>query len=216
MLKAASVLGREFTVADLVGVTGQSASHLAPALGQALAAEVLSEHGDRLAFRHDLLREAVYAGIPALLRHARHRDAATALHAAGAPLVRVAGHDAAGSQLGDEEAIGVLTAAAEQLFAIARGAAADMTLRALGLLGEGDTRQAEMTARAVELLGNAAREDEARSLGEALPSRPPAAAGDRCADHAGRAAGMDFLFHARSLAGTRGALRPRRTRRGPL
>jgi hypothetical protein len=60
-----------------------------PALEQALTAEVLTEHGDALAFRHDLLREGVYADIPAPLRQALHRDAAAALRTTGAPLVRV-------------------------------------------------------------------------------------------------------------------------------
>jgi DNA-binding CsgD family transcriptional regulator len=175
LLKVASVLGREFTVAELAAVTSQPASQLMPALEQALTAEVLTEHGDRLAFRHDLLREGVYDDIPAPMRPVLHRDAAVALRSTGAPLARVAAQYSIGARPGDEEAIEVLTAAAAQLSTTAREAAADLAVRALGLLADGDPRQAAMTVTAVEWLGWAARQEEARSLGEAYLAshRPP-------------------------------------------
>src|SRR5215472_4574350 len=135
LLKVASVLGSEFTVAELAAVSGQSASQLMPALSQALLAETLTERKDRLAFRHDLFRQAVYQDLPASLRQALHRDAAAALRRSGAPLVRVAGQFAAGAQPGDEEAVEVLTAAVWDLFTTSPSAAADLALRVLDLLG---------------------------------------------------------------------------------
>ena len=175
LLKVASVLGRAFTVAELAAVTSQPVSQLMPALEEALTAEVLAVHGDGLAFRHDLLREGVYADIPAPLRQALHRDAAAALRITGAPLARVAAQYSMGARPGDEEAIEVLSAAAGQLSATAREAAADLAVRALGLLAGGDPRQTAMTVTAVGLLGWAARHEEARSLGEAYLAshRPP-------------------------------------------
>jgi hypothetical protein len=105
-------------------------------------------------------------GLPAALRQALHRDAAAALRRLGAPLVRVAGQYAAGAQPGDEEAIGALTAAAGDLFATAPSAAADLALRVLDLLRDGDQRRPATIALAVGLLGWAGRLDEARDLGE--------------------------------------------------
>jgi hypothetical protein len=60
----------------------------------------------------------------------------------------------------------VLTAAAAELRATARGAAADLELRALGLLADGDPRQAAMTAKVVDLRGYAAASGRS-------PRRPP-------------------------------------------
>src|SRR5215472_11771460 len=166
LLKVASVLGSEFTVAELAAVSGQPASQLMPALSQALLAETLTERKDRLAFRHDLVRQAVYQDLPVSLRQALHRDAAAALRRSGAPRVRVAGQFAAGAQPGDEEAVEVLTAAVWDLFATSPSAAADLALRVLGLLAADDPRRSGATVLAVGMLGWASRLDEARDLGE--------------------------------------------------
>ena len=181
LLKVASVLGSEFTVAELAAVSGQPASQLMPALSQALLAETLTERKDRLAFRHDLFRQAVYQDLPASLRQALHRDAAAALRRSGAPLVRVAGQFAAGAQPGDEEAVEVLTAAVWDLFATSPSAAADLALRVLDLLGAADLRRAGATVKAVGMLGWASRLDEARDLGEgylATHDPPPVVAAE--------------------------------------
>jgi DNA-binding CsgD family transcriptional regulator len=177
LLKVASVLGREFTVLELANLTGQPASQLMPALEQALAAEVLTEHGDALAFRHDLLRETIYEDVPVSLRQALHRDAAATLRRSGAPLARVAAQFAAGARPGDDEAIDVLSAAARELSATAPSAAADIALQVLDLLGTDDQRRGPATAAAVTFLGWAGRLGEARGLGEGYlgAHRAPAA-----------------------------------------
>ena len=90
---------------------------------------------DRLAFRHDLFREAVYQDVPVPLRRALHRDAATTLLAQGAPVVRAATHLALGAQPGDEQAISVLMEAVGELSATSATAAADLGLRVLDLTG---------------------------------------------------------------------------------
>jgi predicted ATPase len=70
LLKIASVLGSELTVAELAAVAGRPAGQLMSALGQALPVETIVDRGNRLAFRHDLFRQAVYQGLPASLRQA--------------------------------------------------------------------------------------------------------------------------------------------------
>lgn len=166
LLKVASVLGREFTVSELAAMTGQPVSRLISPLEQALTAEVVIEHADRLAFRHDLVREAVYQEVPVPLRRGLHRDAATALMAQGAPIVRAATHLALGAQPGDEQAISALTQAISQLSPTSATTAADLGLRVLDLTGPEDPRRPGLVATTVGLLGWASRVDEARILGE--------------------------------------------------
>jgi DNA-binding CsgD family transcriptional regulator len=90
MLQAAALLGGEFAVDDLVVVTGQPLPDLVSPLADASAAGVLVETGDHLAFRHPLIRAGLYDDLPASVRAAWHRDAARALHSAGAAPDRVA------------------------------------------------------------------------------------------------------------------------------
>jgi DNA-binding NarL/FixJ family response regulator len=166
LLKVASVLGREFTASELAAMTGQPVSQLMSPLEQALTAEVITGQAGRLAFRHDLFRQAVYQDIAEPIRRGLHRDAATALLAQGAPVVRVAIHLALGADPGDEQAISVLVQAIGELVPTSATAAADLGLRVLELAGPGDPRRPGFVATTVGLLGWASRVEEARVLGE--------------------------------------------------
>jgi ATP/maltotriose-dependent transcriptional regulator MalT len=90
VLQAAALLGVEFLVSDLATVLDRRTIELVPAIDEALAAGVLNEAGERLAFRHPLIRDALYDDIAAAVRPALHRDAAKALAEAGVPITRVA------------------------------------------------------------------------------------------------------------------------------
>jgi len=90
MLQAAALLGIEFLVSDLAIVQGCRVTDLVNTIDVALTARVLKDVGDKLAFRHPLIRAALYDDIPAPLRPAWHRDAARALAEAGVPTPRVA------------------------------------------------------------------------------------------------------------------------------
>lgn len=89
-LGAATLLGQEFTVADLAAILGTPASTLLTALRQATAAAVIAASGRTLRFRHPLVRQALYDGLPSALRAALHRQAAEMLAKSGAPVERVA------------------------------------------------------------------------------------------------------------------------------
>ena len=54
----------EFSVTDLSAVAGQSAVALTAPVIEATAAGVLVESGERLAFRHALIRQALHAATP--------------------------------------------------------------------------------------------------------------------------------------------------------
>lgn len=90
VLRAAAVLGVEFSVSDLATVTGRRVPQLLEPFDEALAAGVLTESGDGMGFRHPLIRRALYEEIPASERGARHLEAGRALAAAGASAPRVA------------------------------------------------------------------------------------------------------------------------------
>ena len=85
VLRAAALLGVDFAVHDLAIVLGRSVADLIPAVEEARAAGVLAESGAGLAFRHPLIRAALYDEMPASVRSAWHRDAGRALAEAGAP-----------------------------------------------------------------------------------------------------------------------------------
>ena len=92
LLRIAAVLGPDFSVFDLATVTGRATSALLPVLDEAIAAGVLAEAGERLEFRHDLIRHALYQAMPASARSALHRQVARALSDAGLPAEQVAAH----------------------------------------------------------------------------------------------------------------------------
>ena len=90
VLRWAALLGPEFSVTDLEVVSGRSAGELMAVVDAAAAAGVLVEAGVRLGFRHGLIRQALYEGMPAGLRAALHVQAARMLAGAGAAPERVA------------------------------------------------------------------------------------------------------------------------------
>ena len=89
ILRAAALLGVEFSVADLSVVSGRAVTELLPALQEARAAGILTDTQEVLAFRHPLIRAALYEELPVPVRRAWHRDAAQALARAGSPPERV-------------------------------------------------------------------------------------------------------------------------------
>ncbi|HEX2130803.1 MAG TPA: LuxR C-terminal-related transcriptional regulator, partial [Actinophytocola sp.] len=90
MLQAAALLGMDFLVSDLALVLNARVADLVPAIDEACAAGVLREVRERLAFRHPLIRRALYDDIAEAVRPAWHQDAARALAEAGVSHDRVA------------------------------------------------------------------------------------------------------------------------------
>jgi DNA-binding NarL/FixJ family response regulator len=92
VLRIAALLGSEFTVTEVAAVLGCAPSELVKPVEQGIAAGVIvTESAARLSFRHPLIREALYEGIPSPLRVALHRQAARALAEAAVPIPVVAG-----------------------------------------------------------------------------------------------------------------------------
>lgn len=90
VLRVAALLGVAFPVPSLASVSGKGVSELTPVLNEAIAMGVLCEHGAELAFRHPLIRAALYEEMPVPLRANWHLDAARALVRQGASAEKVA------------------------------------------------------------------------------------------------------------------------------
>jgi DNA-binding CsgD family transcriptional regulator len=90
LLRTAALLGGTFTVTDLAVLQRRPASDLAAGLQEAVVAGLLAASGPQLAFRHPLIRQALYESMPAALRTALHAEAAQELAATGADALSVA------------------------------------------------------------------------------------------------------------------------------
>jgi eukaryotic-like serine/threonine-protein kinase len=96
-LDVASVLGREFSLHALAAVTGKPADALIDGLDRAVALELITEtrRTGRYAFRHALIREALYDALPAARRRSLHRavaEAIRALNVESPPFAEIAYH----------------------------------------------------------------------------------------------------------------------------
>jgi tetratricopeptide (TPR) repeat protein len=89
-LRAAALLGVDFTVSDLASVLDRNVTDLVAVIDKALLAGILIESGTRLRFRHSLIHAALYEAMPLPVRTAWHAQAAQALAKAGCPADRVA------------------------------------------------------------------------------------------------------------------------------
>jgi DNA-binding CsgD family transcriptional regulator len=171
----AASLGRAFTFDELARTLGRPASDLLAPVGELLEANLLVERNDRLAFWHDITREAVRTSVPITARRALDRQAAGVLLEAGALPVEVAVQLAASAEPGDEVAIDTLLDAAEALVTTDPDTAATFGQRALEIAPAHHPRRGEIvgtTAIALHIAGNS---EEAiafadQALRETLPA----------------------------------------------
>jgi DNA-binding CsgD family transcriptional regulator len=172
LLRIAAVLGSSFTLPDLSVVAGQPIDKLFGLLQDAFRSGVLVDQGGRIAFRHDLVREAVYEDLPESVRIGLHLQAGRSLAAARSPPEQVATHLSLGAQVGDAEAVAWLRRAAEQAFPRAPRIAVNLLGRAAELLPEGAPERDSILADRVHGLLWAGRLQEAESLARDVLSRP--------------------------------------------
>ena len=155
LLGLASVLGTGFAAADLALLSGRRVSELVPALRDARRAGVLNEQGDRIMFRHQLVRDALYDDMPLSVRRGLHQELARMLTDAGAPTERVVEHMLRGAAPGDERAIAALAQAARDIVGRHPGGAVDLYGRAIALSADPDARRLELLPELAEALVSA-------------------------------------------------------------
>ncbi|MFJ3922258.1 AAA family ATPase [Streptomyces sp. NPDC090022] len=172
-LRIGSVLGRAFRLADAAMLCGRPATDLIGAVDEAVTTGLLHDDGERLVFRHDLLRQAVYADLAPSVRRALHREAASRLVAAGRTPADAVPHLLHSADPGDHEAVRLLGRAAADVRAVMPDLAADLESRALDLLPPHDPEAFAAGERAIAALTRAGRYTRARETGDLLLARQP-------------------------------------------
>jgi DNA-binding CsgD family transcriptional regulator len=170
----ASGLGRRFSLHDLAAMTGAPITELITSVNELVQAEILADDGGQLAFRHDILREAVRGSLLSSVRRAVDRRAAEVLLARGALPVEVANQLVASAEPGDDVAIETALKAARALGASDPAAAAELAARALELTPPSHALRGPLVAQRVVSLFAAGLAEEGRqfadsALRQALP-----------------------------------------------
>ena len=164
----AAALGRSCTRAQLAAMLEVPAPVVAAAVAELAGADLVdAEAGDSVAFRHDLLRQAVLDTLAATALAALRRQAADVLLADGAAPAAVAGLLVAGARPGDGAAVRTLLAAGRALALSDPSRAADLTHHAFGLAAADDPLRGELVAETALHLHAAGRADEGAAFAEA-------------------------------------------------
>jgi DNA-binding CsgD family transcriptional regulator len=139
LLEAAAVVGDPFEPSLVAEVADTPEAAALGALDEVLLRGLVRPAGAarRFAFRHPVVRHAVYDSAPGGWRLAAHARAATALERRGAGLVARAHHVEHAAQLGDEAALALLSGAAAELQTPAPASSARFHTAALRLLPDG-------------------------------------------------------------------------------
>ena len=164
VVRVAAVLGTRFTAEQLAAVLDRRPSQLLEPIDETLRVDLLSEAGERLGFRHELLRQAVLRTLPrSVLRGLRREAARRAARARrrGRPGRRAARRQRRAGRRGRDRAA---ARAAHTLAATDAAAAADMSVRALELTPPGDADHSALGAETMAALHAAMRDEEASRL----------------------------------------------------
>jgi tetratricopeptide (TPR) repeat protein len=158
VLWAAALLGVDFAVPDLAIVLDRSVAELIPGLDEARVAGVLAQSSGGMAFRHPLIREALYEELPASVRTAWHRDAGRALAEAGASadrvarqLLRAVGGDGTAGPM-DEWMLSWLARTADLLVGQAPQVAAELLREAVSSPAAGSAHHDHLVSRLADAL----------------------------------------------------------------
>jgi DNA-binding NarL/FixJ family response regulator len=180
--RSAAVIGDPFCVNSVGQVSGLGADGAAAAIGELAAADLIRpiEPTRLFAFRHAIVRCAVYESANPAWRVGAHGQAAAALRHCGAPLTEQAYHIERAAEFGDLAAVGLLAEAAGTVQAQAPGTATQWLEAALRLLPEGPGMEEQRTALLLQLafaLGAAGHPRESRDtlhavLGQLAGNRP--------------------------------------------
>jgi DNA-binding CsgD family transcriptional regulator/tetratricopeptide (TPR) repeat protein len=169
VVRIGAVLGRRFAVADAaVLLGGSSTDTVLPWVEPAVRAGVLDDDGGQLVFRHDLVRQAVYADIPASVRQALHRAAAQQMLASGQGAVAAAPHVLRSAIVGDLEAVDLLRQAATASDDVPPDTAAELLQRAFALLTPLDEMWSATGLEALRAFNLAGRGGEALMVADSL------------------------------------------------
>lgn len=175
VLEVAAVLGPGLKVSELSAILDTPASELLTVVREAVAAGLLSDSGDQLMFRHDLIRRALAENVPAGVRAALRMQAARALAGVGAPVDRVAQYLLATDSV-ESWTLDWLVEAAEPLTTRAPTMAVELLGRAASRADTSDCRIQGLRFQMSRALLFAGRPEEAERTAQAamIANRDPA------------------------------------------
>ena len=171
-MKAAAILGSTFNLHELAAVVEQPVAAVARTLEGPMAAKIVEERQGKLAFRHDLIHEAIYEDIPAPIRASMHVDVARVLRSLGVPLVRVAEHMIRGLDLGDPALFDDVVPLMMEIRLPAPLVGLALTAKALELPGVDEHRRDELRRYMLWPLAMTGRREDALRLGKEILRRP--------------------------------------------
>ena len=180
VVTVAACLARQFTLSQIATMARLPVADLVNPVREVIDAGIFTETGARLAFQHDLAREAARGALPDAVRRALDREAADVLLAGGALPAEVAAQLAASAEPGDIAAVRILADAAESLGMTDPSASADIAEAALSLIPPRHPLRSALVARRAVSLFAAGRSEEAhafadQALRQALPAEQEAA-----------------------------------------
>ena len=132
------MLGRSFRLEDAAEMLDLLPGSLLAEVDEALEARIVVTDRDSIAFRHELLWQAVADSLPQPVARALHRQAGQMLLAHGEDAVAAARHLLAGAHRGDSVALAGLDRAVANAAQSAPTAAAELAVRVLDLTGPTD------------------------------------------------------------------------------
>jgi DNA-binding NarL/FixJ family response regulator/predicted ATPase len=182
VIDAAAVVGEAFEPGIVAELTDRGQAEVLGALDELVELDLIRPVADerRFAFRHGLIRQAVYATISPGWRLAAHTRAIEVLQRQGASAVALARHVEQAAVAGDMAAVSVLRKAASAVATQAPMTSARWLRTALRLLPdhtEQDRRRVVLLVRLAQALGHAGRLRESRdTIHEALRMLPRSAA----------------------------------------
>ena len=171
LLQVTAVLGDAVSLRDVAAIARRPPAEVVGQLSDAFDAQLLDEADDRVAFRHQLVHDAIYQHMPPPARRLLHREAAVALMAAGADRLDVADHLMLGAERGDEQAVAWLRDAAREASAQAPLVAVELIRRAEALLPGGHHDADLVSSEVVQALLRAGKVAEASARAEAVLAR---------------------------------------------
>jgi DNA-binding NarL/FixJ family response regulator len=163
-LRMGAVLGGRFSADELAALLDVPPAAIVASVREAVAAGLVVEDGDRLAFRHDLVREAIDGSLPRTLRQSLRRRAIDVMLRYGAPPADVAELVMEAARPGDQDAIRLLRQAAADTGLVSPTVASVLSGRALALTTAGDPGRGPLVAETIGYLVNAGQAAEALRL----------------------------------------------------
>ena len=162
----AASLGRQFTLEQIAALAELPVAELLEPIQEVIDGGIFVSVGNKLAFQHDLTRDAIRNLVAVAARRALDRRAADVLLAGGALPVEVTSQLADSAEFNDDGAIRILAAAAEALGITDPSSSADIASRALELAPDRHPMRGPLVARRTISLFAAGRGEEAREFAD--------------------------------------------------